>query len=178
MNDFEKAFRVILGMLAISCLALIMQGCPNERDVQDPLDRIESLYQGYRHGFPTAPEISVDELFERMEKERIILVDNREPEERRVSMIPGSIADKDFEAEIEQYEDGVVVVYCTIGNRSGYYAENLRKQEMDAYNLKGGVLAWAHAGRLFVDNQGNETNRVHVYGRKWNLLPDGYEAIW
>ena len=120
----------------------------------------------------------MDELIEKMKKEKVILVDNREPEEREVSTIPGSIADKEFEAEIDKYRDAAVVVYCTIGNRSGYYTDRLRQQGIDAYNLKGGVLAWAQAGKLFVDDTGNETNRVHVYGPKWSLLPDGYEPIW
>ena len=29
-----------------------------------------------------------------------------------------------------------------------------------------------------VDADGQPTKRVHIYGAKWNLLPEGYEAVW
>ena len=48
-----------------------------------------------------------------------------------------------------------------------------------AYNLAGGILAWVQAGGPVVDGRtGTPTRRVHVYGRKWNLLQPGWEGIW
>jgi sodium/bile acid cotransporter 7 len=44
-------------------------------------------------------------------------------------------------------------------------------------NLRGGLLAWVHAGGKVYDANG-ETRRIHVYGRKWNLAPNGYDAVW
>lgn len=169
---------VIFGALCITFLATILQGCRDEKSPQGKVARIDSLYREYQRDFPGASEITVEELIERMRTGKIILVDNREPHEQEVSMIPGAMTDEDFEREIENHRDANVVVYCTIGSRSGYYTEELRKQGINAFNLKGGVLAWAHAGKSFVDEQGNETKRAHVYGTKWNLLPEDYEAIW
>ena len=40
---------------------------------------------------------------------------------------------------------------------------------------EGAVVTWKH-GKLY-DRDG-ETLRIHVYGRKWDLAPRGYEAIW
>jgi rhodanese-related sulfurtransferase len=92
-------------------------------------------------------------------------------------MIPGAIPGKQFEASGRRYVGKQVVVYCTIGYRSGLYAKRLDKQDRHVFNLKGGILAWAHAGQAAVNLNG-QTNRVHLYGREWNLLPHGYEAVW
>jgi sodium/bile acid cotransporter 7 len=45
------------------------------------------------------------------------------------------------------------------------------------YNLRGGILAWVHDGGTVYDQNG-ETRRIHVYGRKWNLAPNSYQAVW
>ena len=38
-------------------------------------------------------------------------------------------------------------------------------------------IAWVHdAGKVYSENR--ETNRIHVYEKKWNLGPDNYEAVW
>ena len=57
------------------------------------------------------------------------------------------------------------------------YAKELVEQGVDVANLKGGVLGWAHADGRFVDPQGGRTQRVHVYGQDWDLLPDGYASV-
>jgi len=48
---------------------------------------------------------------------------------------------------------------------------------IDIYNLKGGLLAWLLEGGKVYDTNG-ETKRVHVYGKKWNYLPRGYEPVF
>ncbi|GJP44059.1 hypothetical protein CLOM_g3468 [Closterium sp. NIES-68] len=67
-------------------------------------------------------------------------------EETVVSMIPGgTLKQRDFERQMEKFNDHRVVCYCTIGYRSGNYARMLRSQhQMDAYNLKGSILSWTH----------------------------------
>jgi hypothetical protein len=72
----------------------------------------------------------------------------------------------------------LIVVYCTIGVRSGRYTKKLIRKGFDAHNLAGGVLAWAHSGGEFVDLKGNRTDTVHVYGEEWDLLPPGYMSTW
>ena len=45
--------------------------------------------------------------------------------------------------------------------------------------LVGGLLGWAHAGGEVVDPGTLEpTRRIHVYGRRWNLLPAGWSGVW
>lgn len=75
-----------------------------------------------------------------------------------------------------------IVVYCTIGYRSGKYAMELAGQGIRAENLEGGILSWSHAGGPFqVRNDAGlatPTRRVHVYDKGWNLLHPDYEAVW
>jgi rhodanese-related sulfurtransferase len=111
-----------------------------------------------------------------------ILVDVRPKEERKVSTIPGAITVDSLDRMPVQTRKGkVVVAFCTIGLRSGRWVEERRAQGENAFNLHGGVLAWAHAGRTFEARDflgSTPTRQVHVYGRRWNLLPDGYQGVW
>jgi rhodanese-related sulfurtransferase len=141
------------------------------------VQRVESMYAAYRLGFPLVPEQDVAALVENGVPEGALLVDVREPAEREVSMLPGAITREAFEADREAFRGKVVIVYCTIGARSGLYAKGLRAEGFDARNLPGSVLAWSHAGGTFV-NAAGPTRRVHVYGPEWSLLADGYEATW
>jgi sodium/bile acid cotransporter 7 len=76
----------------------------------------------------------------------------------------------------EAYRDHLVISYCTIGYRSGELAQKLQKKDIPVLNLGGGILAWLHAGGK-VYKQGKAVNRVHVYGKKWNLAPSAYKSI-
>lgn len=111
-----------------------------------------------------------------------ILVDVRPREERKVSTIPGAITVDSLDRMPVQVRKGkVVVAFCTIGLRSGRWVEERRAKGENAFNLHGGVLAWAHAGRTFEARDfigSRPTRQVHVYGRRWNLLPDGYQGVW
>jgi sodium/bile acid cotransporter 7 len=137
------------------------------------------MYRGYRAAaFADVAEIEVGELPALEAREPVVLVDCREDRERDVSMINGAISKAEFEADAASYRDRVVVTYCTIGYRSGVYAMALAERGFRARNLVGGVLVWAHDGRPFADQDGNATRRVHVYGAKWDLLPDEYESVY
>ena len=144
---------------------------------------IDKRYAEYKSkAFAGTPEITVKELLRLSEQvpanKRPILIDCRTPDEIAVSIIPGALSKREFEANRAAYKDKILVPYCTIGYRSGIFTKQLRDQGMDARNLKGGVLSWALAGRLFVAADGAETRRVHVYGAKWNLIPAGYEGVY
>ncbi len=126
--------------------------------------------------FPGQPEISVAEWLERTKGRPAVLVDVREPHEQRVSMLPGAISKQTFEGESDRYRSWLVVPYCTIGLRSGFFTRTLRGHGFEVRNLAGGALGWAHAGLPF-EADGKTTRRVHVYAAGWNLLPQGYEAV-
>lgn len=165
----------LLGLLAAVCAA-----CAASPDTDaGKRAEIEAQYAEYREEFPDVPEIDARKLKEWGELAELpVIVDVRTPEEQAVSMIPGAITKEAFEANKDDYEGQDVITYCTIGYRSGLYAKELRAEGFSASNLKGSVLAWAHEGGDFVDKDGKPTQRVHVYGESWNLLPEGYEPVW
>lgn len=139
---------------------------------------IAGMYQEYKEkSFPEIPEITVEQALALQDSTPILFLDVREPREIAVSRIPGGISGREFEKDKERYRDRPIIVYCTIGYRSGLYTKELLEQNFDARNLIGGILAWAQAGKIFDAGKGDSLT-AHVYGKKWNLLPPNYKAVW
>jgi len=164
-----------LAVFAFAVVLWLRSGVP--RNDGERLRRIERYYGLCAKLLPKVPEMSAHDLAERQKRERLAIVDVREPHERAVSMIPGAMSRTEFETRKDEFRDVPIVAYCTLGFRSGKYAAKLRDEGFDAYNLRGAILAWTHTGQPLVDAEG-ETRRVHVYGRKWNLVASGYEGVW
>jgi sodium/bile acid cotransporter 7 len=139
--------------------------------------KIETMYRAYKKDFPDVADIAPAEAMELLKTGRAVFVDVREGKEQEVSMLPGAITEKEFLKHPERYRDKVIIGYCTISYRSGKLAEKLKARGMTMLNLQGGLLAWVHAGGKVYDRNG-ETRRIHVYGRKWNLGPRDYDAVW
>lgn len=137
------------------------------------------MYEGYkRKSFPGVVDVEPRLAMDLAERPEVLFVDVRPPEERDVSTIPGAVAEETFLNNLEQYKDHIIIGYCTISYRSGKLAQELMARKgITMYNLRGGLLAWLHDGGKVVDGKG-ETKRIHVYGRKWNLAPSAYEAVW
>ena len=154
------------------------QGPPPPENQQARADRIEALYQDYREDFPDVNEVSPQGVLDFQNTSPTILVDVRTPAEQAISMLPGAITRDAFEAARDVYADQTVVTYCTIGVRSGIYAEELRQEGVEVFNLKGSILSWTQAGLPLVDAEGQDTKRVHTYGQKWDLVGEGYEAVY
>lgn len=163
--------------LSLVSLIIAPTGWSDELTDEQKLKRIDDLYRKYKRSFPDVPDVSVEELMAMKKGKDVVLVDRRKKKEQEVSMLPGALTAREFEENIERYRDKTIVVYCTIGSRSGHYARGLIEKGLIAYNLRGSILAWIHAGQKLV-SEGKETRRVHVYGRRWNLAPKGYEAVW
>lgn len=142
------------------------------------IQQIEAKYFNAKKEFPGIDEISAEELKHELDSGAdLVLLDVRQPEEQEVSMLPGAITKEEFEANADAYKDKSIVVYCTIGHRSGIYTAGLKDKGFNARNLKGAVLSWSHAGGEFTDTNG-PTKRVHVFSPKVNLIAEGYEAVW
>jgi sodium/bile acid cotransporter 7 len=93
------------------------------------------------------------------------------------------VTKKAFEANLladpRSLDDHVVVAYCTIGYRSAGYVEKLRSgRNMEAYNLRGSILAWTHAGGELEDQEKNVTKKVHVFGESWDLASRDCESVY
>ncbi|MEO6094625.1 MAG: rhodanese-like domain-containing protein [Fibrobacteria bacterium] len=154
-----------------------------------PLSKTEKLENKLRMAVLKAtkdlkvPIIKAAELKTVIDDTGLVLVDVRKTGEQQVSMLPHALTTAQF---AETFRHGIpkgkrLVVYCTIGYRSGRYAEELAKQGIKAENLEGGVLAWSFAGGKFLMQDGNggwtETNRIHVYDAEWNIVHPDYRAV-
>lgn len=174
----QKSLKLVLRAVAMGFFFLSLSvGYGQELTDRQKVERIGEMFAEYQRSFPDTPFVTVPEVIEMLNRGNTVLVDRRTRAEQEISMLPGAITSEDFEKNIEKYRDKNVVVYCTVGYRSGHYTKRLLKKGIRAVNLKGGILAWIHAGQSVVDKDG-KTRRVHVYGSKWNLTPQGYEAVW
>lgn len=139
--------------------------------------RIEKLANACFPASPNIPWISASQFLDRNDQKEWAIVDVRSPRERAVSVIPRSTSLEDFEAQSKRFTDRPILVYCTVGCRSGAYTQKLREQGFDAFNLRGGVLAWALEGKEFVTPNGRSTHDVHIHGAPQGVLPPGYKAV-
>ncbi|VEP16732.1 putative Rhodanese-like protein [Hyella patelloides LEGE 07179] len=139
--------------------------------------KITSMYDEYVNNFPEVTGITVEEFRQLKQQNKTIIVDVRSPEERVVSIIPGAISQAEFEQNIDRYKNYPIVAYCTIGYRSGKYAQKLLKQGLSIFNLEGSLLAWSHIDGELVNSSG-ETKQIHVYGKQWRLTADDYQSTW
>jgi rhodanese-related sulfurtransferase len=147
-----------------------------ENDNAQKKETVYKMYEEYRKDFPRALEIGAKDAIEGLKAENLVFVDIREKEEIDVSMISGAITEEAFLNNVDEYKNMRVVVYCTIGSRSGKFAEKMMQKNIKVYNLKGGILAWVlEGGKVYASN--NVSKRIHVYGKQWNYLPDEYEPV-
>ena len=183
-NKSKMAYRrTILGLItaaaAFAFITLMGQLSLSSDDLsdRDKRQKVTDMYNGYKKQFPEVQDISAQKVMTLMAEGNAVLIDIREPREQKVSMLPGAITEKEFISDPAKYKDAVKIAYCTISYRSGKFAQKLQKKGIPVYNLKGGILAWVHDGGKVYDQNG-ETHRIHVYGRKWNLGPKRYQAVW
>ena len=174
------ACRGIKGFAVVCVTVFIIFGGVSADDVFDDESkqlRILKMYGEYRKSFPEISDISPQEVFILLEHENVVFVDVRDSEEQAVSMIPGAITHKKFLENPDFYKGHTVIGYCTIGYRSGQLASKLMKRGIHMINLRGGILAWIHAGGE-VHRDGIPVREVHVYGKTWDLAPSSYKTVY
>jgi rhodanese-related sulfurtransferase len=161
-----------IGLIGLICIAVA--------SYVSPRFFVKTAYTLVKLEFDDLPEFSNQVLLDlsTSQRENYIVVDVRSPAEQNVSIIQGSIDQAHFEQNFDSYQNKKVVVYCTIGYRSGYYAKALRQQGLDAYNLSEGILGWIQAGGSLVNADGEITSKVHVYSRPWDLAVKDHVAVF
>jgi rhodanese-related sulfurtransferase len=105
-----------------------------------------------------------------------ILLDVRQPDEFSVSHLQGALLAPELPDAIEALDDVdksyPIVVYCSVGYRSGALAAELQENGYtNVYNLEGSIFTWANEGRP-VFAGGDRVYRVHPYNAKWGVLLD------
>jgi rhodanese-related sulfurtransferase len=103
----------------------------------------------------------------------LLLFDVRTDEEYAVSHLRGAVQmdpDGPGASELMIPDDATVVVYCSVGYRSGAIVGELRDRGVEqVYNLTGGIFGWANAGRPLFRND-TRVELVHPYDDAWGLL--------
>jgi sodium/bile acid cotransporter 7 len=164
--------RLIIGILAFQAML-----CYAELTDAGKKEIVYQMYADYKNkDFPAVKDISPQRAMEMMQIRQVVFVDTRKAAEINVSMLPNALTKAEFLQDPLKYKDVTVIGYCTIGYRSGLFVKEMQMKGITVYNLAGGMVAWVlEGGRVFDAN--GETRRVHVYGKKWNYLPDGYEPL-
>jgi sodium/bile acid cotransporter 7 len=155
---------------------------PPLRTNEERRAEVERLFSEFAPKFPGAPEITAEKLMRDLASEGkpVVVVDVRTEAEQDVSVIASALRKSDFEARKDEFRNHVVVAYCTIGYRSGQYVEKLRAERFDAYNLRGSILAWTHAGGALERDKGGggaPTRAVHCFGEQWDLADVDHESV-
>ncbi len=94
-------------------------------------------------------ELSPQRVAELVEDERWQVIDVREPYEREAGHIAGTrhIELERLASQAETVDrDRPVVFYCRLGARSGMASQAFQAAGYEAYNMTGGLTAWAEGG--------------------------------
>lgn len=91
------------------------------------------------------PHVDVQTAADR--DEGTVLIDVREMSEWTAGHAPGAIHRRLGALDPAEFAGrGPVYVMCRSGNRSATATRRLRDADVDAYNVTGGIVAWAEAG--------------------------------
>ncbi len=160
-------------------ILLPLAACAGEKDLSDAAKKeaVDRMYADYKQDFPNVADISPSKAMAQLDRGGVVFVDIRKPEEMAVSRLPDAISKQAFLDHRQRYADKTVIVYCTIGYRSGVFARDMRAQGIEVINLRGSILAWVLEGGTVYDEQDIPSRRVHVYGDKWDYAPAGWESV-
>jgi rhodanese-related sulfurtransferase len=105
------------------------------------------------------------------------LLDTRKDEEYSVSHLKGALwvgyQQFSFDSVLQTIQDkqAPLVVYCSVGVRSEDIGEKLMTAGYtNVKNLYGGIFEWMNHGYPVYNMEGQETNMVHAYNKRWGKL--------
>jgi rhodanese-related sulfurtransferase len=93
------------------------------------------------------PSITGEKAVEKVKNDNCKLLDVREPNERKINHIKGSLhipvgEIKTRLQELEKYRNQEIIVYCASGIRSGMASRTLNSNGFNSFNLKGGINSY------------------------------------
>jgi rhodanese-related sulfurtransferase len=94
-------------------------------------------------------ELDPAEVERRAREDGWTLVDVREPHEREAGYVAGTrhVELDRLTAEAQTIDrERPVIFLCRVGSRSGMATQAFRASGYEAYNLRGGIVAWVEAG--------------------------------
>jgi rhodanese-related sulfurtransferase len=127
--------------------------------------------------------ISCERLKERVTTPNLYILDAREKNEYEVSHLKDAKwigYNKVNETILKTIpKDAIVVVYCSIGYRSGVIGEKLQKKGYQrVYNLYGGIFEWSNKGYPMVNQTEEKTPKVHAYNKSWGQWVEKGEKVY
>ncbi len=143
---------------------------------------VVKLYRQAIKIWNSPPDIQPDEALDLYRKKKAVFIDIREKKEQDISIIPGALTIEpglpinNIINKINKSQE--VIIYCTIGSRSGKLTVELVKEGYNAKNLACGILGWTYVKGPLVDPDNQPTKRVHTYGKKWSKAAKGYQAVY
>ncbi|MCB9225336.1 MAG: rhodanese-like domain-containing protein [Crocinitomicaceae bacterium] len=121
----------------------------------------------------TVPTASAEQLRSDISKKSpVVILDSRERKEYNVSHISNAVyvGYDQFNVNILNGVDKntKIYVYCSVGYRSEKIGEKLiNAGYTNVFNLYGGLFNWCNNGMPMVDENGNQTTRIHGYDKSW-----------
>lgn len=161
---------IIIAALAIAAAAsAYVFGLGSQaNEMLDLNEMIETVHRK----FPDVKHVDTGAVEQLLKSNNAVqVIDVREPEEFKVSHLPGAInvppetSDEDVLAKIKP--DHPTVVYCSVGWRSSEMAERLQAAgRTNVVNYAGSIFAWANADQP-LESSGGVAKAVHPYDKYW-----------
>lgn len=129
--------------------------------------KLQSLYKN------TVPLIQPQEVKQKLNQQDVVILDTRSAKEYSVSHLPNAKFVGYDHFDISQVEDipkhKKVVVYCSVGYRSEKIGEKLQEAGFEnVSNMYGGIFQWKNEGLDVVNQEGEVTDSVHTYNKRWS----------
>jgi len=144
------------------------------------MQSLESASEYIKEEFKEVDHISTDTLASLLgsNREKVLLIDAREPDEYAVSRIPGALNLQEPSAIAQaiaalKESPGSIITYCSIGYRSAELAEDLESDDsipVPVKNVLGSIFQWANEERPLETPDGTPTTVVHPYNKTWGRL--------
>jgi len=129
--------------------------------------KLQSLYKN------TVSLVQPLEVKEKLNNEDVVILDTRSAKEYSVSHLPkAKFIDYD-RFDISQVEDipkdKEIIVYCSVGYRSEKVGEKLKEAGFqNVSNIYGGIFQWKNEELDVVNQEGEITDSVHTYNKRWS----------
>lgn len=152
-----------------------------EETVEDACNKLTSNFQSK---FPHVKPITATDYIERY-SQNSMLIDCRTKPERDVSIIQGAIPFDEINLEElrNQPVDKPIVMYCSVGFRSGLEGERLQDilgTNRNILNMQG-ILSYTHvlkhnpeAPAIVDPSTQQSTKQVHVFAKSWDFASRDY----
>ena len=134
-------------------------------------ETLDEVLEKYHH--EKVPYISAIELQNLKQNNKVVVLDSRGLIEFKVSHIKGAILVGYDDFKLSSLPNSMdkntpLVVYCTLGVRSGVIANELiERGYRDVKNLYGGISEWKNKDYVVVDSTQTPTENIHIYSKKW-----------